>query len=206
MGMLPSDHSAAPHTNGNGTHLPDEADMFSASAERAQLLCPHCGFELDESVADSKIDVFGCPACGGAVSLGAESFDSESADEESSSNRGDQDALDAKRIRAVANLRVSAHVGWSYNVIGCAAGVVLAIQCAWNAIIELHRVRTIDRWVCLYVLAFAACVWWAARTFRRARDWRREALTLPEAPKLPEPDFEPLSDGSQYARNLDNIK
>jgi hypothetical protein len=117
----------------------------------------------------------------------------------------DEQHLDALRIRQATALRRSLYRSRAYAVIAAIACAAAAAQCAWLA---LRHVRALG-WgvrptvlVVLMVAAGAGALFFA----RRASSLNREAAAtvLPE-PTTP-PDFSALNDGSQRARNLDDVR
>ena len=121
--------------------------------------------------------------------------------------RGDQDReehLDALRIRQAAALRRSLYRGRAYAVVGALACAAVAAQCAWLAYGHVRAIGWGVRPLALVVPMFGAVVA-AAWCIRRAAALAREAraTVIPE-PTVP-PDFSTLGDGSQRARNLEDV-
>jgi hypothetical protein len=93
----------------------------------------------------------------------------------------------------------------TYFVAGAVACVTGAIELVIMTVTEVRaggwHVRQAG-----FVLAGVVGVWGAVYFFRRAAYWGREsrAVTMPE-PETP-PDFSTLSDGSQHAKNLENLQ
>jgi hypothetical protein len=120
------------------------------------------------------------------------------------SDAGSSDELDASRIQKIAKLRRAAIRSRSYCIIALIFCVVAALQLIYAAI---HRYKsgvggltTFSFFIDAAAFLFAAgyCAVLAGRFHREAR------LPPPALPDQP-PDFSKLSDGSQRARNLDQI-
>jgi hypothetical protein len=110
--------------------------------------------------------------------------------------------LNELRIRQMATLRRSAYRGRSYAIIGVTACIVMAVQLLWTIV----RSRRLDFWTIAFALMTIFSIWGAIFCIRRAIAMNREAKqsTLLEPPTPP--DFSTLSDGSQLAKNLEEIE
>ncbi len=117
----------------------------------------------------------------------------------------DEPHLDALRIRQATALRRSLYRSRAYAVVAAIACAAAAAQCAWLA---LRHARALGWGMRPTVLIVLMLVAGAGALFlaRRASSLNREAgaTVLPE-PGAP-PDFSTLSDGSQRARNLDEVR
>ncbi len=113
--------------------------------------------------------------------------------------------LDGLRIRRLAALRQSAYRSRSYAVIAATACAVVAVQLL---IMTVRYVRSIGwdiRPIAYNVLAIGAAYgafYFAGRAIESHRETTRSSLSEPSAP----PDFTPLSDGSQHAKNLEDVR
>ncbi len=163
--------------------------------------CPHCGTSLDAAPEESPRDVV-CPQCGGLTVIPA--IDVNQADEPAPSCDTD-DELSSVRIRQLAAGRRAAYRSRSYCVIGALVCVVAVVQLTWNGI-ALLRATGAGLRTTSYLLAAGAAGWGALYFFRKAMEMDREAKrsALPEA--TGEPDFAPLSDGSQRWKDLEDIQ
>ncbi|MGA3066808.1 MAG: hypothetical protein ABSF29_08180 [Tepidisphaeraceae bacterium] len=115
-----------------------------------------------------------------------------------------QDELDGVRIRKLAALRRAAYRSRSYCIIAgvaCGVGVVQLLDDAlhdWDY--DPDHLRPVAYFAAAMVLVALGIVFlrWAIRLNREAK---RSSLAPPGKP----PDFSTLSDGSQRARNLENM-
>jgi hypothetical protein len=115
------------------------------------------------------------------------------------------DELDELRIRQVAMLRRSAYRARSYAMLAAAVCAIATLELPYMAIREVSAVGwgvwPIAR-LMLTIVAFRGMIFFA----RKAGQLNREALHV----KLPEPstppDFSTLNDGSQFAKNLDEVR
>jgi hypothetical protein len=112
--------------------------------------------------------------------------------------------LDALRIARWAALRRSAYHSRSYAIVAVGGCVIGAAQCAFDAVIRLRTHQGLIRPV-LYMLAAVGLLILASYFCRVAAHYHRLAKqsNLP-TPKIP-PDFSTLSDGSQFAKNLNEM-
>jgi hypothetical protein len=115
-----------------------------------------------------------------------------------------QDELDEMRIRKLAILRRAAYRSRSYciiAVVACAVGIMQLVDDAvggWNSgrghLRQIAYLAAAGGLFCLGILFWR----WSVRFHQEAK---RSALDTPLHP----PDFSKLSDGSQRARNLENM-
>jgi hypothetical protein len=112
--------------------------------------------------------------------------------------------LDASRIQRIAKLRRAAIRSRSYCIIALVFCVVAAFQLIYAAI---HRYKSGVGGIATFsYLVYAAMLLFAAGyCIRLAGRFHREARLPPAAMPDRPPDFSKLSDGSQRARNLDQI-
>jgi hypothetical protein len=110
--------------------------------------------------------------------------------------------LSELRIRQMATLRRSAYRSRSYAIIGASACIVMAMQLIWT-LIRSHR---FNLWTIGFALATILLIFAASYCIRRAIAMNREAKqsTIPEP--TTQPDFSTLGDGSQLAKNLEEIE
>ena len=121
------------------------------------------------------------------------------------SEPGDDQHLDALRIRQATTLRRSLHRSRAYAVIAAIACAAVAAQSAWLALRHLQALGWGVRPVAFVVLmsGAAGCAGWLVR---RAAALSREAAAAGLAEPTTPPDFSGLSDGSHRARNLEEIR
>jgi hypothetical protein len=112
--------------------------------------------------------------------------------------------LDGRRIARVAKERQAALRAGSYCLVAAGGCAVAGADLGWRAV----RRIVLGEWVrpTVYLLAAGVFVWVCIRFARKAGRLRRQAreksLTEPTTP----PDFSTLSDGSQFAKNLERIE
>jgi hypothetical protein len=115
------------------------------------------------------------------------------------------DELDSLRIRQFAALRRATYRSRSYAIIAAIACAGAALQLAWLATRHASIVAWDWRPVLFAALAIASIVgssWFV----RRAIDLHRQAKqTLLPEPTSP-PEFSKLSDGTQVAKNLEEMR
>ena len=125
--------------------------------------------------------------------------------EESPVKRESEDELDGLRMRALALSRRSAMRARTYCLLA-------AVGCAYIAYLASTRVFALVKagklWSLLAVfwaLCVAVSIMYAVHMVGRARGYERESREpLLKDPAGP-PDFTPLSDGSQYSKNLEGM-
>jgi len=176
--------------------------------EPASELCPHCG----QGVAFTPIEVarrLTCPHCGNEFLAPAAdgSTDLPDADDEESADADlpGEEALTAIRIRQLAAGRRATYRARSYCVVAAAACLVSAAELVWKIIKEPRT----DGWklrAAGYALFALLATFGLVYFLLRARMLHREAkqIALPE-PTTP-PDFSTLSDGSNRAANLEDVR
>ena len=115
-----------------------------------------------------------------------------------------EEHLDRLHIRQATVLRRSLYRGRAYALVGALACAAAAAQCAWLAYRYVRALGWDARPVALVVLmwgAIAGAAWCARRAAALVREAR--AMGMPDS-GMP-PDFSTLSDGSQRARNLEDV-
>ncbi|HEY1629423.1 MAG TPA: hypothetical protein VGF52_06170 [Tepidisphaeraceae bacterium] len=110
--------------------------------------------------------------------------------------------LNELRIRQMATLRRAAYRGRSYAIIGATACIVMAMQLIWT-LIRSHRFNV---WTIAFALVTVLSVWGTIYCIRRAIAMNREAKQSTMSEPTTPPDFLTLSDGSQLAKNLEEIE
>lgn len=113
--------------------------------------------------------------------------------------------LDSLRIRQATVLRRSIYRSRAYAVVAAVACAAASAQCGWLAVRHVRWLGWDARAVAFIVLMIGA-IFGTVFFARRAAALSREAAAavLPEPDALP--DFSTLSDGSQRARNLDEVR
>jgi hypothetical protein len=120
-------------------------------------------------------------------------------------NADRDDELDALRIRQVAMLRRATYRARSYAIIAAVACGVAAIEAVFVAIRDVRAIGW-SIWPVVYAIVAIAALY-GGRFFLRGAirlhdEVKRAVLPKPSA----EPDFSTLNDGSQIAKNLEDVK
>ena len=170
----------------------------------AALACPHCGTPLDATPTDVPQEV-ACPQCGGLTIIPATSGELEASEEDAAPAPDRADELSGLRIRQLAAARRAAYRSRSYCVIGALVCVVAAVQLTWVGIMLIRAGGFGFRAVAYFPVA-ALAVWGAGFFYGKAVALDREAKQSHLPPPTEEPDFGPLSDGSQQWKNLDEVR
>lgn len=117
--------------------------------------------------------------------------------------QAEREHLNQRHIKAVTLEKRAIYRKRTYMLVLGVACIVGILQACWLAIGEARG----ERWLRVASLLTIAIGLSLAPSwfFRRAREYRIEAerTSLPE-PETP-PDFSTLSDGSQFAKNLENL-
>jgi predicted RNA-binding Zn-ribbon protein involved in translation (DUF1610 family) len=189
--------------------MPDEDPVTDAAAtDPAAFQCPSCG-QTVEAAPEETARLLACPNCGEHLLIPAIDGSTELRDEAEAAREevalGKEAELDGLRMRNVVALRRTAMRSRSYAIVGGCACVVGAVKLGLMTYDEV-KVAGWGVWPTAFVGLIALAVWAARYCFRRAAHWAREgaATVLPE-PETP-PDFSTLSDGSQHAKNLEQIR
>lgn len=178
--------------------LPPEPQTFA---------CPDCG-EPVQATPGPVARLLECPACEERFLIPAEDGSTElPTDPEPSEEERDARAeseLNALRMRHIVVARRTAIRSRTYAILGAGACIMGAIKLG---IMTWHETRAAGwtlRPVSFVLFAVVACLG-ALYFLGRAAYWQRES----RAHKIPDPDtppdFSTLSDGSQHARNLENL-
>ena len=112
-----------------------------------------------------------------------------------------EDELNGLRIRQLAALRRAAYRSRSYCIIA-------AIGCAVTIIQIIHELISYRRTLLaqfLYIAAAIALLLLGIQCAKWARHFHKEAKRSQLKPPPTPPDFTHLSDGSQHAKNLENM-
>jgi DNA-directed RNA polymerase subunit RPC12/RpoP len=164
--------------------------------------CPTCGAQL---LFDARPTRGLCTVCGGEFELPPD--DSQAAPEGDLATARppeSDDDLDGLRIRQLTQLRRSLYRSRSYMIVVLCGGIVAILQSviliARQALAEPPDRRTIVYGVVILIAGFG--IFWSRR---KLSEIRREIETLQRDAPATNPDFTTLSDGSQRARNLENL-
>lgn len=192
--------------------------MAEAPRKRAEILaCPACGNDVGVTLSEAA-RIEPCPHCGQPMILPSVdgSFEVPDApfviddepdaeDDAAAMERLRQEReqrLNALRVAALTAERRALHRRWTFAI---GLGVVLAVGAVHGVLLIFrNNDEPTQRLVAVAVLSVGA-LYFAIRSFRRAaalsRELKRPMQTDPDA----EPDFTPLSDGSQQWKNLEKM-
>jgi len=169
--------------------------------------CPACG-QAVEATRGPVAQLLHCPACGEhfviAAIDGSTDVPEEGAVREEEKDAREVAELDSLRMRHLVVTRRTAMRSRTYNILGAAtclmAAAKLVVMTVKEVRIEGWHLRAVS-----YVLFAIVAVWPIPYLLRRAAHWARESrgVKMPD-PETP-PDFSELSDGSQHAKNLEDL-
>jgi DNA-directed RNA polymerase subunit RPC12/RpoP len=193
--ITPAD-SPLPH----GDSSPDSAESTSIA-----YICPQCD-QTVEVDANSIEPFMHCPHCGGQFAIIVDE-PAEVDDETREADERAQDAeLDGMKIRQLSNARRALIRLRTYLFIACVLGAVGGVQLVIKA---MQRVRHEHVWdlrtigfIAFAAVCFMLATYFLNRMLEMNRELRRPLLEDPTTP----PDFSMLSDGSQHARDLEDIR
>ncbi len=175
--------------------------------------CPECGEAFDAERNPPARGFLQCPSCGAQFVVSDEPVDDafNEPDREPSEIRIDEDRgadeLDGVRIRKLTALRRAAFRARTHTLVGAVVCAVAVVQSVILTIREVYAAG-INAWSATYLLLAAIAGVGCPYFFRRSRAIGREIGEMSSATSEPlpgEPDFSPLSDGSQHSRNLDQM-
>jgi hypothetical protein len=188
-----------------------EGEESSAGEGEGESLfaCPNCGQEFAITPADAP-QVVRCPACDAEVVVPASDGSTEipleyadpklrEAEEQSESE------LDGLRMRQIVTAKRAAIRSRTYMLLGA---MLCAVGCAKLITLIVPHVRR-EGWTRLamgYVIFAGLAVVGAVYCLKRAGELNRESKATPIPEPATPPDFSTLSDGSQQARNLEEIR
>jgi hypothetical protein len=190
-------------SNGDGT---DDATEAGATT----LICPHCGQGIEARLAEVAQEI-PCPACAGVFVLPAIDGSTDVPPQEHPDDERERIAaerereLDGLRLRNLTLGKLAAIRGRTYALVGAFACAVTAVKCILKLLPILHEQGVTPPVVGFALIALAAVVAVVPLLFNAAelnRDCRTIVIPEPQTP----PDFSTLSDGSQIAEQLKDIK
>ena len=175
------------------------------------LDCPACG----KSFAASETALQICPVCGHQFFLQDEveaAYDDEAREAMEKRLGREREKLDQRHIRAIQLDRRSIYRNRTWVLVLAFTCIGLAGQLAWLGawwFVEKQRGGydrpiNVPRGIAYFVIAGCLAIFsvWFFRKARRLREAAEQTL-IPEPES--EPDFEPLSDGSQFASHLSEL-
>jgi len=183
----------------------------SESADQAQdFICPQCGQAL-EAIPAEVAQLAKCPACenqfvipaiDGSTELPLD-YEAEAPDRPFMESQGAE--LDGLRMRQVVTARRAAIRSRTYMLLGA---MLCAVGCAKLITLMVPHIQQ-DGWTRLVIgygifagLAIVGAIYCLGRARELNKESKGSALPEPAEP----PDFGPLSDGSQHAKNLEDVR
>ena len=168
-------------------------------SDHAVCICPACG---EETRVEQRVTLACCSHCGSEFFV---SRTDENLEHEVESFLP-ADALDARRIAQLASVRRATMRGRSYTLIVAIACGFVAVQSTVLAARHLFHHPPSLLWGTGFaaIAVAAACGSWSLAA--RAAQTSREMRLPTEHTEAVEPDFSTLSDGSQQAQNLENVR
>ncbi len=171
--------------------------------------CPHCGWEFQVPDA-SALTTAAAPVVERVFDDPAEALHyTEPPPEDEELVRKQREELDGMRIRQVTQARRSALRYRSYCLLIAVGMVAIAGQFVWWAVEQIWYAHAFN-WALILrpaanLIIAAFCLRWAWFFVVRSRTYFEEATRTELEEPEGEPDFEPLNDGSQYARSLEEL-
>jgi hypothetical protein len=187
--------------NGDGAPEPP------APGEAQTFACPDCG-EPIQAAPGPVPRLLDCPACEERFLIpaldGSTDLPTDPEPTEAEHAARAQSELDGLRMRHMVVTRRTAIRSRTYAILGAALCVMGAVKLVMMTVQDI-RAAGWGRWPAAFMIGAIACCCGMAYFLGRAAHWQRES----RAEKMPEPetppDFSTLSDGSQYAKNLENL-
>ncbi|HEV2293300.1 MAG TPA: hypothetical protein VGR35_05555 [Tepidisphaeraceae bacterium] len=176
----------------------DEIDPRPPSAAFDAYFCPDC--ELGVVGVEGEPHLLHCERCGKYFAV---PMDERTAEQEDETSR--ESELSGLRIRQLAGARRAAYRSRSYCVIGALVCVVGVVQLTWMSV-RLIRATGFGWQHIAYALIALLAAWGAIYFFRKAVELDREAKQSSLPAPAAEPDFTPLSDGSQRWKSLEDVR
>lgn len=188
-------------------------DAVRTMDDALHFACPQCGQPVP---AEPGATLLQCPACGDQFFVrpiasdepdepgGREPREPEEPEAPDVVPGQREEELNALRIRQVSALRRATYRSRSYAILGAVVGVVAIGQLFWLIVQDVRAEGWVRRdavFVAAIVLAVAGSVICLRRAAALQREIRQTLVTEPTVA----PDFSSLSDGSQHARNLEDM-
>ena len=183
----------------------DESAYDSEESTPGAYVCPQCDRAVEVN-PDSVEPFMQCPHCGGQFAIIVD----EPASVDPETREADEWARDAEldglKIRQLSNARRALIRLRTYLFIACVLGTVGGVQLVIKAVQRVRHehvwdLRTIG-FIAFAAVCFMLAVYFLNRMAEMNRELRRPLLEDPTTP----PDFSMLSDGSQHARDLEDIR
>ena len=190
----------------NGPEIPS-SDFTDAMDDAGGVLvsCPHCEQNVLIESASDEAEII-CPHCGIAfVVPHAESGVLDYHDGKAEEQRREAE-LDMMRIRQLTTARRAAIRARTYLLVGCVIFATAAINLVIEAVQRLRYEKVWDARTFSFIAFSAACFmiayYFMSRMLEISKELGRSAIEDPVTP----PDFSTLSDGTQTARDLEDVK
>ena len=186
--------------------LPEDDSLpKSAESTSSAYVCPNCA-QAVEVDANSIEPFMQCPHCGGQFAIMVDEPTAVDDDTREADERAQDAELDGMKIRQLSNARRALIRLRTYLFIACVLGAVGGVQLVIKAVQRIRHERVWDLRTIGFIAFAAACfmlaVYFLNRMLEMNRELRRPLLEDPTTP----PDFSMLSDGSQHARDLEDVR
>ena len=189
-------------SNGDSYETPPDGYALPSAFE-----CPACG-QAVEAAPGPVARLLECSACGEHFVIAAIDGSTDIPDQAAAS-QAERDAqqlaeLDSLRMRHLVVTRRTAMRSRTYNILGAATCLTAAAKLVVMTVTEVRHEGWHLRQISFVLFAIVALSP-IPYLLRRAAHWGRESrgIKIPD-PETP-PDFSSLSDGSQHAKNLENL-
>jgi hypothetical protein len=169
------------------------------------VTCPHCEQNvLIESVSDEPEMI--CPHCGNAFVVPHSEFGGLDDHDGNPEEQRREAELDMMRIRQLTTARRAAIRARTYLLVGCLIFATAAINLIIKTVQRVRYEKVWDARTFSFIAFSAACFmiayYFMSRMLEISKELGRSAIEEPATP----PDFSTLSDGTQTARDLEDVK
>jgi hypothetical protein len=186
---------------------PPHSDDSSVTSEATEVIvsCPHClqNVALDASLSD---DVITCPHCSAEFSVPTPESAVLDYDDGGAGARRREAELDMIRIGQLTTARRAAIRARTYLLVGCVIFATAAVNLGIKTVQRVRYEHVWDARTFSFIAFGAACgmiaYYFAGKMIEISRELSQSAIEEPTTP----PDFSTLSDGTQTARDLEDVK
>lgn len=193
--------------------MPEHGDGYETPPDGFEIApvvytCPGCG-ETVQAIPAETPRMLTCPACEERFVIAAIDGSTEFPEPPQPTEQEWDDRaaaeLDSLRMRHLIVTRRTAMRSRTYNILGVAACLMGAAKLGIMTVSEVRVVGWHLRQVSFVLFGLAALM--AVGFFwRRAQYWAEQSRGAKMADPETPPDFSALSDGSQHAKNLENLR
>lgn len=179
-------------------------DQNSPAPDPALFVCPGCNEEVQAERLDTAYHT-ACPYCSEQMLIPAIDGSTDLPEERMRVQKSiAQDELDGLRIRSLMLARRASIRARTYSLLAVAGCLYLAYLAGDRVVVSFEKKQGMALTV-FWIVCAVAGVGYAVQMFLRARRYQKDSReSLLEEPTEP-PDFTPLSDGSQYTKNLERV-